>query len=199
MDRELRRRFGERLAGVDEVGRGPLAGPVLAAAVVLPAGVRIPGADDSKRLSPERRRELAIRIRAEALGIGVGAASAREIDRWNIRRATALAMRRAVLRLPFPPDHLAVDGLPVRELGPHTAVVHGDQTVHCIACASIIAKTIRDRLMERLAVRHPRYGWERNAGYGTPEHRAALAEFGPTAHHRRSFRPVRLSLPVPRD
>ncbi|MEW5929604.1 MAG: ribonuclease HII [Gemmatimonadota bacterium] len=184
------------LAGVDEVGRGPLAGPVVAAAVILPEGRCVDGADDSKRLAGPRREELVEEICACAVAFGVGAASAREIDAINIRRATALAMQRAVARLPVRPDHLLVDGLPVRELGldTHTAVVEGDRLVHCISCASILAKVVRDRLMARLAARYPGYGWERNKGYGTPEHLSALARLGPTPHHRRSFAPVQLTL-----
>lgn len=197
LEQSLQRGGMVLLAGVDEVGRGPLAGPVLAAAVVMPPGLHIPGVDDSKRLAPARRRELAARIRAAALDWMVGAASAREIDRMNIRAATALAMSRAVAALRVRPDHLLVDGLPVPELGTErqTAIVGGDGRVHCIACASIVAKTIRDDLMARLARRYPVYGWERNAGYGTAEHRAALLAHGPTPHHRRSFAPVRACLP----
>lgn len=185
-----------RIAGVDEVGRGPLAGPVVAVAVIMPPELHIRGVDDSKRLPAARRRELAVQIRAVALACGVGAASAREIERLNIRAATALAMRRAVAALPLHPDHLLVDGLPVPELGleRQTAVVGGDGRIFSIACASIVAKTLRDGLMARLARRHPAYGWERNAGYGTAEHRAALRAHGPSPHHRRSFAPVRALL-----
>ncbi len=184
------------LAGVDEVGRGPLAGPVVAAAVILPEGRCVDGADDSKRLAGPRREALVEEICSCALAYGVGAASAREIDAINIRCATALAMQRAIARLPVRPDHLLVDGLPVPELGAdtHTAVVEGDHLVHCISCASILAKVVRDRLMARLAARYPGYGWERNKGYGTPEHLDALARLGPTPHHRRSFAPVQLTL-----
>lgn len=184
------------LAGVDEAGRGPLAGPVVAAAVILPPERCVAGADDSKRLTPAQREALVEGICSGCTAFGVGAASAREIDLLNIRRATALAMRRAVARLPVRPDHLLVDGLPVPELGAgtHTAVVEGDHLVHCISCASILAKVLRDRLMTRLALRYPQYGWERNKGYGTPEHLEALARFGPTPHHRRSFAPVQLTL-----
>jgi ribonuclease HII len=184
------------LAGVDEVGRGPLAGPVVAAAVILPQGCWIPGVTDSKKLSGAQRRELIERISGSCVAFGIGAASAREIDRVNIRGATALAMRRAIQRLPVPADHLLVDGLPVPELGrdSHTAIVQGDACVHCIAAASILAKVTRDRLMERLARRYPGYGWERNMGYGTSEHLDALARLGPTPHHRISFAPVRLSI-----
>ncbi|HEX6939980.1 MAG TPA: ribonuclease HII [Longimicrobiales bacterium] len=183
------------VAGVDEAGRGPLAGPVLAAAVILPPGRFIAGADDSKRLPPAARERLAVEIERHALAFAVGAASSREVDRYNILRATHLAMRRAVDRLPVPPDHVIVDGLPVPLLGDaQTAVVEGDRRVHSVACASILAKVTRDRLMRRLSARYPGYGWERNAGYGTPEHRAALARLGPTPHHRRSFAPVQLAL-----
>jgi len=180
------------VAGVDEAGRGPLAGPVVAAAVVFPAACElIPGLDDSKRLSPRARARLAILVRERAIAIGVGAASVHEIDRLNIRRASILAMRRAVLHLRLTPAHVLVDGLPCPELGmPHEAVVGGDGRCATIAAASIIAKTVRDRLMERLAARHPGYAWADNKGYGTAQHLAALLARGPTAHHRRSFAPV---------
>jgi ribonuclease HII len=179
-----------RVAGVDEVGRGPLAGPVLAAAVILPAETWIDGVDDSKRLNADRRLDLYQKILNTAIVCGIGAASAREIDRINIRRATALAMQRAIARL-GDVDHLLVDGLAVPELGTetHTAIVGGDGCVHCIGAASIIAKVTRDRLMARLAARYPQYGWERNMGYGTPEHLQALDRLGPTPHHRKSFQP----------
>ena len=182
-----------RVAGVDEVGRGPLAGPVVAAAVILPRDCWIDGVDDSKRLNPDRRRDLYERIRAACIAVGVGAASAREIDSINIRRATALAMQRAVARL-GDVDHLLVDGLAVPELGTetHTAIVGGDGCVHCISAASIIAKVTRDGLMARLAARYPQYGWERNMGYGTREHLDALDRLGPTPHHRASFQPCQL-------
>jgi ribonuclease HII len=180
------------VAGIDEVGRGPLAGPVVAAAVILPEGCWIEGVDDSKKLTAERRAELYVRIVNSCVCYGVGAASPAVIDRINIRRATALAMQRAITRLACPPGHLLVDGLPVPELGleRQTAVVDGDARVHSIAAASILAKVTRDRLMERLAIRHPHYGWERNKGYGTPEHLEALDRHGPTRHHRQSFQPV---------
>ncbi|HYW10432.1 MAG TPA: ribonuclease HII [Longimicrobium sp.] len=182
-----------RIAGVDEVGRGPLAGPVVAAAVILPESTWIDGVDDSKRLNAGRRTDLYQKIVQSALVFGIGAASAREIDRINIRRATALAMQRAIARLGGV-DHLLVDGLAVPELGTetHTAIVGGDGWVHCISAASIIAKVTRDRLMARLAGRYPEYGWSRNMGYGTPEHLRALDRLGPTPHHRRSFQPCQL-------
>jgi ribonuclease HII len=182
-----------RIAGVDEVGRGPLAGPVVAAAVILPESTWIDGVDDSKRLNADRRTDLYQKIVQSAIVFGIGAASAREIDRINIRRATALAMQRAIARL-GDVDHLLVDGLAVPELGTetHTAIVGGDGCVHCISAASIIAKVTRDRLMQRLAMRYPEYGWSRNMGYGTREHLQALDRLGPTPHHRRSFQPCQL-------
>jgi ribonuclease HII len=152
----------------------------------------IAGVDDSKQLDAATRERLAVRIRRRALAVSLGAASAREIDRLNIHHATVLAMRRALARvearLGAAPHHVLVDGKPLRTLGvPHTAVVKGDARCYAIACASIVAKVTRDRLMTRLARRYDGYGWEQNAGYGTPVHRSALAERGPTPHHRRSF------------
>ena len=148
----------------------------------------IAGVDDSKRLTCAARVRLAVRIRERALAIGVGAASVREIERINIYHATVLAMRRALARLSVRPDHVLVDGKTLRTLGvEHTAIVGGDARCYNIACASIVAKVTRDRLMERLAARYPAYRWERNAGYGTPDHLAGLAARGITPHHRRSF------------
>lgn len=193
IERTLRAQFGPALAGVDEVGRGPLAGPVVACAVVMPANRRaIAGVDDSKKLDAPTRVALAARIRADALVVSLGAASVREVDRLNIYHATVLAMQRALARVParlgHTPHHVLVDGKSLRTLGiAHTAVVKGDAKCYAIACASIVAKVTRDRLMTALAVRYPGFAWERNAGYGTPAHRAALAERGLTAHHRRSF------------
>jgi ribonuclease HII len=180
------------VAGVDEAGRGPLAGPVVAAAVVFPPFSKtIRGLRDSKMLTAAVRRTLAAVVRSRAVAVSVGAASVREIDRLNIRRATILAMQRALSRLPFRPTDILVDGLPCPELGfPHEAIVDGDAICHSIAAASVIAKTVRDLLMERLAPRYPDYAWGTNKGYGTPEHLAALAERGFSIHHRKSFAPV---------
>jgi len=189
------------LVGIDEVGRGPLAGPVVAAAVVFPPDApRIRGIRDSKVLNAARREGLAVLIRRRACRLGVGAASARLIDRLNIRGATAVAMRRALrralgLRLEFgarlPGYHVVVDGLPFPELGfEHEGLVDGDALCYSIAAAGIVAKTVRDRLMYRLARRHPGYHWDTNVGYGTAEHLAALDRLGPCPHHRRSFMPV---------
>ena len=176
------------VAGVDEVGRGPLAGPVVAAAVVLPEGMAIEGATDSKALEPVEREELSALILAHAQTVTLGAASVREIDRANILVATAWAMNRALDRLPRKPDHVVVDGLPMKSLRwKHEAVIGGDALVHSVACASIVAKVCRDRLMAKLAPRYPGYGWDRNMGYGTQEHRDALERLGATPHHRQTF------------
>ena len=205
--------------GVDEVGRGPLAGPVVAAAVVFaPDTPRVRGLRDSKVLSAAKREQLAQRIRDRALHIGLGAASTREIDRYNVRVATAIAMRRAIGRVAegcavrgarcaveergthLPPYRLValppsfsvlIDGLPFSEVGfEHDALVDGDAHCYSIAAAGVVAKCVRDRLMVSLHGRHPVYGWESNKGYGTEEHRAAIDRVGPTKHHRNSFSPV---------
>jgi ribonuclease HII len=157
----------------------------------------IRGVDDSKQLTRDARERLAMKIRERALTIGVGAASVREIDRINIFHASVLAMRRALARLTIRPDHLLIDGRAIRSLGtPHTAVVSGDACCYSIACASIVAKVTRDRVMHALATRYPGYKWESNVGYSTAAHFAGIAEHGVTRHHRHSFLPVRqLGLP----
>ncbi len=180
-----------RVAGVDEAGRGPWAGPVIAAAVVVtPESACLEGVNDSKQLTRRRREQLAAAI-VSSLPYALGAASVREVDRLNIRRATALAMHRALARLRTAAEVIVVDGLAVPELGyAHEAMVDGDAKCYAVACASILAKTVRDRLMRQLGGRHPEFGWEKNAGYGTAEHRSALDRQGPTPHHRKSFTPV---------
>ena len=180
----------ERVAGLDEAGRGPLAGPVVAAAVVLHRDQRFEGVTDSKRLTADERTGLAELVRGEARAAALGAASTREVERLNPRGATALAMRRALARLPLSPDQLLVDGRGMPELGVHRALAGGDARCHSIACASILAKVVRDRLMHRLHPRYPAYGWASNVGYGTAEHLEALRRHGPTPHHRRTFGPV---------
>ncbi|HTD61107.1 MAG TPA: ribonuclease HII [Gemmatimonadaceae bacterium] len=192
IERELRQEYGPLLAGVDEVGRGPLAGPVVACAAVMPADkAAIRGVNDSKQLTRADRERFAGRIRDQAVGLALGAASVREIERVNIYHATVLAMRRALSRLAatgVTPNYVVVDGKPVRSLGiPHRAVVHGDARCYSVACASIIAKVTRDALLRRLAARHPCYGWDRNVGYGTRFHWSSLKEHGLSLHHRRAF------------
>ena len=179
----------EIIAGVDEVGRGPLAGPVVAAAVILTRPIN--GLGDSKTISAKGRVELNEQIRRDTIW-ALGAASVDEIDRLNIRSATLLAMRRAISRLPQRPTLVLVDGNADPMCGlPTRCIVKGDRDVPAIGAASIIAKVCRDRLMVRLAARYPGFGWERNAGYGTAEHRAAIAQQGPVPHHRRSFAPIK--------
>jgi ribonuclease HII len=182
-----------RLVGIDEAGIGPIAGPVVAAAVRLPpwAGI-IPGVRDSKTLSAARREELLAQIVGAAAAVGVGAASVDEIARLNVRRASHLAMARALARIGrF--DHLLIDGRPIRDhdLGPRTTIVDGDAISFSISCASIVAKVCRDRLMTKLARRFPLYGWEHNFGYPTVLHLAALRSRGVTPYHRSEFGPVR--------
>lgn len=186
-----------RIVGVDEVGRGPLAGPVVACAILLPHSCRdIDGVGDSKALKADDRERLAADIRRTALAIGIGAASVTEIDRINIYQATVRAMRRAIARIPAPHHLLLIDGSPISSLGlQHQAVVKGDACCLSIACASIIAKVTRDRLLVSLNRRYPHYGWHTNAGYGTAEHLAAITTHGATPHHRRSFRPLRVDEP----
>ncbi len=193
IEKTLRQKYGELLAGVDEVGRGPLAGPVVACAVIMPPNVRaIAGVDDSKVLTAAVRERLAERIMSRAVAVALGAASVREIDRFNIYRASILAMHRALGRLRVTPQHVVIDGNRISHFTySHTAVVGGDARCYSVACASIIAKVTRDRLMARLGRRYPAFGWEHNAGYATPDHVAALAAFPPTRHHRGSFARVR--------
>lgn len=194
----LEMRHGGRVAGIDEVGRGPLAGPVLAAAVVFrktPRAALAKLLDDSKRLSPEARDIAYAALREAALAglldFAIAAASSAEIGRINILAATHLAMRRAVLRLATPPDLALIDGNRAPFLPcPTQCVIGGDAASLSIAAASILAKVTRDRAMRRLDARWPAYGFARHVGYPTPAHRAALAEHGPSPHHRRGFAPV---------
>jgi ribonuclease HII len=188
---EMERTAGGRVAGVDEAGRGPLAGPVVAAAVVLPLDVPSELAallDDSKKLTADQRLAAFLALHASPAEIAVGAASVTEILRLNILHASMLAMRRAVSRLRAAPDLALVDGnYPPKLDCAVRCVVGGDALCLSIAAASIIAKVIRDRAMARLSVRCPGYGWEANAGYATASHRAALRRLGPTRHHRAAF------------
>lgn len=181
------------VAGVDEAGRGPLAGPVVAAAVVLDAGAAIDGLADSKSLPADRREALARRIHARARSIGIGECTPAEIDRLNILNATMLAMQRAVAMLDPPPQRVLVDGNRAPDFGAIAArtIVGGDGLEPAISAASIVAKVHRDRLMCDLHARFPEYGFDRHKGYATAAHLAALARLGPTPEHRRSFSPCR--------
>jgi ribonuclease HII len=190
-ERELWRQGAVRVVGVDEVGVAPTCGAVVAAAVIMkPHARRIAGVRDSKTLSAQQRDRLAPIIRRRAVAVGLGAASVREIDTMNIYHATHLAMRRAIGRLGGH-DHVLVDGNRIAgfeaTVGPYSAIVDGDAKSYTIACASIVAKVIRDRMMALLAARYPGYGWERNQGYATREHRDAIRRLGLTPFHRRSF------------
>jgi ribonuclease HII len=183
---------------VDEVGMGALCAPVFAAAVLVrPHTRKIAGVRDSKTLSAGQRERVVDEIKRRSLAWGVGAASVAEIERINIRNATHLAMRRALTHIPSY-DHVLVDGLKIRgfeeHIGPYTAIVDGDESSYAIACASIVAKVTRDRLMARLALRYPGYGWEHNAGYATRDHVAGLRELGVTRVHRRTYQRIRAIL-----
>ena len=180
------------IAGVDEVGRGPLAGPVVTAAVILPRDYSLPGLTDSKKLSEKKRDELASAIKHCAICWAIGEASVVEIDSLNILHATMLAMQRAVKDLAIQPDEVLVDGNRAPDFTmPSKAIVGGDGIEPCISAASIIAKVDRDTRMKAYAQKYPHYGFERNSGYPTKEHREALIEFGITPIHRRSFAPVK--------
>ena len=183
---------GRREAGCDEAGRGPLAGPVYAAAVILPPDFRHPLLNDSKQMTEKAREELRPIIEAEAVAWAVEAVQPEEIDRLNILWASVTGMQRAVLRLDPAPDFLLVDGNKFRPFGRYgfkdfRTVVHGDATYACIAAASVLAKTHRDAFMRQLAVDYPEYGWDRNMGYPTPEHIDAIRRFGYTPWHRKTF------------
>ena len=176
------------ICGVDEAGRGPLAGPVCAAAVILPPHLVIPGLDDSKKLTDKRRRELMPVIKEQAIAYGIGFASHEEIDQINILQATFLAMQRALDQLQTRPDFALIDGNREKDFGlPVKTIVKGDSLSANIAAASILAKVTRDDLMEAMAVDYPQYGFEIHKGYGTKAHYAALTEHGPSPIHRMSF------------
>ena len=188
LESSLRAEGYDRICGVDEAGRGPLAGPVCAAAVILPPDVELPGLNDSKKLSEKKRELLFPLIQEQAVAWSVAFASVEEIEELNILRATFLAMNRAIAGLDPKPDLALIDGNQNREIAmPSRTVIHGDARCACIAAASILAKVSRDRLMKELAVRYPQYGFEKHKGYGTKAHYAALREYGPCPIHRRSF------------
>lgn len=181
-----------RVAGIDEAGRGPLAGPVVASAVILPERVNLHKLDDSKKLSPKRREQLFEAIYEQAISIGIGIVDPVEIDRINILQASLLSMRMAVENLRPPPDYLLVDGIfPVELLLPQEVVKHGDSRCRSIAAASIIAKVTRDRLMKLYDEEFPEFGFGRHKGYGTKEHRKAIRTFGCCPIHRKTFRGVK--------
>jgi len=188
-----------RIAGIDEAGRGPLAGPVAAAAVILPKNFTLPGLDDSKKINARNREFLYQQLTSNpSIQWAVATASREEIDRLNILRATHLAMRRAAEALTPLPDHCLIDGLPVRDFPfPNDAIVKGDGLSLSIAAASIIAKVTRDRIMHQLDSEFPQFGFAKHQGYGTKAHLETLRIHGPCCHHRRSFQPVaQLALPL---
>jgi ribonuclease HII len=186
-----------RIAGVDEAGRGPLAGPVVSAAVVLPPDFDAEGVDDSKKLTPRQRERIFERIKREAESVGVGIVDAPEIDRINILQAARLSMAMAVSNLVPPPAFLLIDGnSDIPHPLPQKSIVKGDARSVSVAAASIVAKVTRDRLMDRYHREYPQFGFNRHKGYPTREHRVAIADFGPSPVHRRTFRGVREYLPV---
>lgn len=194
-ERKLRAEGFAYIAGMDEAGRGPLAGPVVAAAAILPIPCRLPGLADSKLLRAAARERLFELIQREAVSIGIGVAEARLVDRLNVLRATYLAMRQAIAQLEPRPELVLVDGrgLPGTPV-PERAVLRGDRLCGSIAAASIVAKVVRDRLMAELEERYPGYGFGRHKGYATAYHLARLCELGPCPEHRLSFAPVRAAL-----
>lgn len=197
----LQARGLQRIAGIDEAGRGPLAGPVAAAAVILPLNFTCPGLNDSKKISPKNREIFYERITTDSqISWAVATADHEEIDRMNILNATHLAMRRAAEALKVSPDHCLIDGLRVKNFPlPHDGIVKGDGLSLSIAAASIIAKVTRDRIMRDLDREFPQFGFAKHQGYGTTQHLEALRIHGPCRHHRRSFQPVaQLSLPLDR-
>ena len=190
-ERAARRQGALRIAGLDEVGRGPLFGPVVAAAVILAPRCRLDGLTDSKKLSEKRREEFEVQIRANAVAWAIAAVDVETIDRINIRRASLLAMRLAVEQLALTPDYLLIDGIDCIDWhSPQQPIVHGDSISLSIAAASVLAKVHRDRMLIELDSQFPGYGLASHKGYGCPEHLAALARLGPTPLHRKSFSPV---------
>lgn len=187
------------IAGVDEVGRGPLAGPVVAAAVILPKDVYIPGLNDSKKLSEAKRERLFDTIQSCAVSIGIGVATAAEIDEVNIYEATKIAMIRAIQQLTPQPDYVLIDAMKLPIDIPQQSLIKGDANSVSIAASSIIAKVTRDRFMKRLGMQYPQYGFEKHMGYGTEYHLQAIRTYGITNEHRRSFAPVKEVLQQKRE
>ncbi|MBW2476157.1 MAG: ribonuclease HII [Deltaproteobacteria bacterium] len=190
----------QAVAGVDEAGRGPLAGPVVSAAVILPRRFDLPGLNDSKQLTAAKREQLYPLIRAQSVALGVGVSRVEEIDRTNILQATLMSMVRAVSRLQVMPDYLLVDGINAVPLAlPQETVKKGDSRSFSIAAASVVAKVVRDRLMETYDQIFPGYGFARHKGYGSQQHRDVIASLGPSPCHRRTFRGVREYCPAGQD
>jgi len=195
LEEAARQRGAMRIAGLDEVGRGPLFGPVVAAAVILAPGCRLDGLDDSKKLSEKKRNALDVEIRANAIAWAIAAVDVETIDRINIRQASLLAMRRAVDQLALTPDYLLIDGRDSIDWpGQQQSVIQGDATSVSIAAASILAKVYRDKLIVELDREYPGYGLAQHKGYPSPAHKAALDRLGPTPQHRKSFQPVTQAL-----
>ncbi|NMD69493.1 ribonuclease HII [Bacillus sp. DNRA2] len=190
-EQKLRRQGYQYIAGIDEVGRGPLAGPVVAAAVILPENIYLPGVDDSKKLSEQRREELYAQITEQAIAYQVGIISAAEIDQINIYEATKKAMLACVAGLSTKPDFLLIDAMKLTTPYPYEAIIKGDAKSISIAAASIVAKVTRDRMMKNLHEQYPDYGFVNNMGYGTKEHLEAIKTVGITSYHRKSFAPIK--------
>jgi ribonuclease HII len=186
-ERSLWKKGFRRVAGIDEAGRGPLAGPVVAACALFEEGAGIEGVYDSKAVSPKKREKLYDLITSQAVSWAIGIVEAPVIDKINIYQATMLAMRQAVDGLTVPPDFLLIDAMPLKTDIPSNPIIKGDQKSFAVAAASIIAKVTRDRIMNDLHTKYPEFGWNRNKGYGTAEHYAALEAYGYTPQHRQSF------------
>ncbi len=190
-EQKLRMENISLIAGIDEVGRGPLAGPVVAAAVVLPENFKLLGLTDSKKITKKNRETFYETITTEAVSIGIGVVSAEEIDRVNIYEATKIAMQRAINELSVTPEHLLIDAMQLPITIEQTSIIKGDSKSISIAASSIIAKVTRDRYMERLAEQLPHYGFDKHMGYGTVEHLNAIDQHGICVEHRKSFAPIR--------
>jgi ribonuclease HII len=191
-ERKLRSQGFRYIAGIDEVGRGPLAGPVVAAAVILPEDFYLPGVDDSKKLNERKREEYFAKIQEEAVAIGVGVIEAAEIDAINILEASKKAMLEAIVEMPSIPDYLLIDAVRLDTPYPSESLIKGDARSITIAAASIVAKVTRDRMMREMDKVYPHYGFASNMGYGTAAHLDALKKYGVTPIHRTSFAPVKL-------
>jgi len=189
-ERKLYKEGINLIAGVDEAGRGPLAGPVVAACVILPKGLTIKGLNDSKKITPKKREEYYQIINKKALGIGIGIINAKKIDKVNIYQATILAMQEAIAKCRVKPEHLLIDAMKLDLDIPSTSIIHGDEISLSIAAASIIAKVTRDSIMIEMDKSHPEYGFKTHKGYATKKHLANIKQYGITSEHRLSFKPV---------